>query len=305
MDDVTDTVFRRIIAEIAPPDLYFTEFVNVDGLQSAGRTKLLPKLQFSEIERPIIAQIWGKKPENFYQTSKELVAMGFSGIDINMGCPDKAVVRNECCSALMNNRSLAIEMIEATKEGSAGKIPISVKTRLGFNEIDLSWHRLLLQHQLQALTIHGRTKAELSNVPAHWNVIGDIRLLRDEIAPSTKIIGNGDVLNRSQGRYLAIKYQVDGIMIGRGIFHDPFVFSDSSLWNSYTKEQKIKLYTKHVELFLDTWKHGERRINTLNKFCKIYIQGFDGAKELREKLMGQQSAADLLQALDKELFFAN
>lgn len=297
MDDVTDTVFRQIVAEVAAPDLFFTEFVNVDGLQSVGRERLLPKLQFTESERPLIAQIWGKTPENYYKTAQDLVGMGFSGIDINMGCPVKAVVKDGCCIALVNNRDLAVEIIQATQAG-AGNLPVSVKTRLGFDVVDLSWHELLLQQKLSALTIHGRTKKQMSNVPADWDNIGKISQLRDQICPNTKIIGNGDVMTRMQGLELAKKHQLDGIMIGRGIFQNPLVFaSEAGSWNDYSRQQKVDLYKKHVKLFAKTWAKNERRIPTLNKFCKIYINGFDGAKELREKLMAADSTDSLLHIL--------
>lgn len=293
MDDVTDTVFRQQVGAFAPPDLYFTEFVSVDGLQSPGREKLQKRIQFTDKEKPIIAQIWGKTPENYYKTARELAEMGFAGIDINMGCPEKNVVKNGCCVALIHNRELAGEIIQATREG-AGSLPLSVKTRLGFNEVDLSWHEFLLRHKLNALSIHGRTKKQMSAVPADWELIGKIRELRDLLCPATKIIGNGDVMNRAQGLELAKTHQLDGVMIGRGIFHDPFVFAKISPWAEYTKEQKIALYRRHVELFARTWRENERPIHTLNKFCKVYIGGFDGAKEFREKFMSAHSTDELL-----------
>ncbi len=299
MDDVTDSVFRQIIADCAPPDLFFTEFVNVDGLQSPGRDKLLPKLQFTNIEKPIIAQIWGKTPENYRKTSAELVDMGFAGIDINMGCPDKTIVKNGCCAAFINNRDLALEVITAVKEGAAGRIPVSVKTRLGFNEVDLSWHELLLNQAVDTLTVHGRTRKEMSKVPANWETIGKIREIRDRIAPQTKIVGNGDVMTRQQGLELADAYGLDGIMIGRGIFSDPFVFAENSLWGDYSPAQKIKLYKKHVNLFFETWPNGERRIDTLKKFCKMYINGFDGAVELRTELMNARTHSEIMAVLDQ------
>jgi tRNA-dihydrouridine synthase len=241
MDDVTDTVFRQVIADCAPPDMYFTEFVNVDGLQSLGRERLLHRLAFSAKEKPIVAQIWGLKPENFYKTTKDLIEMGFAGVDINMGCPVKAVIKSGTCSALMNNRDLAVEIIKATQEAVAGIIPVSVKTRLGFNEIDLSWSELLLRQNLDMLTIHGRTKKEMSKVPSNWAAIGDIRKLRDKIAPKTLIVGNGDVISRDQGLELAKTHKLDGIMIGRGIFSDPYIFANNSPWLDKSKQDKIEL----------------------------------------------------------------
>lgn len=299
MDDVTDTVFRQIIAETAAPDLLFTEFVNVDGLQSPGREKLLPKLRFNDKERPIIAQIWGKKPENYYKTTKDLIAMGYDGVDINMGCPDKAVVKNGCCSALINDRELAGEIIRAVKEAAGDHFPVSVKTRVGFTTVDLSWIEFLLQQKLNMLTVHARTKKEMSKVPAHWELFKDIIELRNKLSPSTLIVGNGDILNRQQGEELVKKYGLDGIMIGRGVFQDPYVFAKKSPWQDMSKEEKIELYKKQVQLFADTWKNNERRLPTLNKFCKVYIQGFNGAKELREKLMNAKSIEELLRFLEQ------
>jgi tRNA-dihydrouridine synthase len=298
MDDVTDTVFRQVVADCARPDLFFTEFVNVDGLQSEGRPRVIKKLQVdSEKEQPLIAQVWGKNPDNFRKTAAELVEMGFIGIDINMGCPQKVVTGNGCCSALINNRELALEIIKATQEGTAGRVPVSVKTRLGWNSIDYTWHELLLQQNLAMLTIHGRTRSEMSAVPAHWDAINEVRKLRDKLAPNTLVVGNGDVMDHRQGLALAEKYQLDGIMIGRGIFQDPYAFAEESPWPKQTKEQKVALYQKHVQLFADTWQHGERRVPMLNKFCKIYINGFDGAKELREQLMACESTGELLKIL--------
>src|SRR5579871_6688366 len=148
MDDVTDSVFRQIVADCAPPDFYVTEFVNVDGLQSPGRPKLIKKLQFTKKEKPIIAQLWGLKPENFYKTTKEVVEMGFDGVDINMGCPVKTVIKNGACAALINNRELAGEIIDAVKQGAGSALPVSVKTRVGFTTVDMSWIELLLTKKL-------------------------------------------------------------------------------------------------------------------------------------------------------------
>ena len=297
MDDVTDTVFRRVVASCAPPDLYVTEFVNADGLQSAGRTKLLKKLAFTAAEQPIIAQIWGKNPENFYKTAQELVQMGFAGVDLNMGCPIKAEVSNGTCSALITNRPLAQALIQAVQQGVAGRVPVSVKTRLGFNEVDFSWHEFLLQQNLSMLTVHGRTRKQMSLVPADWHAIATVRQLRDRLAPHTLIAGNGDVQNRAHGLELAHMHGLDGIMIGRGVFHDPFAFAQTSPWPGFTKTQRVALFAKHIQLFAETWQGGERPIHTLNKFCKIYIQSFDGAKELRERLMAAQTTGELLRIL--------
>lgn len=308
MDDVTDTVFRQIVASCAVPDLSFTEFVNVDGLQSPGRNRLLKKLQFVGSEKNLVAQLWGLKPENFKKTAEQIADGTFAhefglpedaqfvGIDLNMGCPAKSEVKSGACSALINNRPLALEIIKATQAG-AGGMPVSVKTRLGFNEVDFSWHELLLQQNLAMLTVHARTRKEMSKVPAHWEDLMPICELRNTLAPDTLLIGNGDVETRSEGLTLAKKYGLDGIMIGRGVFHDPFVFAEESPWPSFTKQQRIDLYAQHVTLFSQTWAVADRRIATLNKFCKIYISDFDGAKELREQLMNCESTEELLKLL--------
>lgn len=296
MDDVTDSVFRQIIADCAPPDLFFTEFVNVDGLQSPGRPKLMHKLQHTDKERPLIAQIWGKNPDNYYQTVKELKTMGFTGVDINMGCPVKTVIKQGCCSALIDDRGLAGEIIRATQK-AAGDFPVSVKTRLGSKEVDLSWIEFLLGFKLNMLTIHCRTAKQMSKVPAQWQYMDEIRRLRDAISPTTLLVLNGDVMTKQQGRELAEQYKLDGVMIGRGVFHDPFVFAESSPWATLSDEQRKELYAKHVKLFADTWPGAVRNIRTLNKFCKVYIEGFPGAKELREKLMTANSTDELLTIL--------
>jgi tRNA-dihydrouridine synthase len=309
MDDVTDTVFRQVVASCAPPDLYFTEFTNVDGLQSPGRPKLLKRLLFTPAEQPLIAQLWGKEPENFYKTAQEIAdgtlarelglpeGVNFAGVDLNMGCPQKSEVQNGTCSALMNDRPLAAEIIRAAQDGLAGRLPLSVKTRIGFSQPDTSWIEFLLDHDLWALIIHGRTKAQKSKVPADWKFVGWARSLRDHLASETLIIGNGDVRDRAHGLELAKQYKLDGIMIGRGLFHDPFAFAEHSPWPGFTRAERVELYKKHVQLFATTWQHRERPIQTLNKFCKIYINNFDGAKDLREQLMACKSTDELISHL--------
>jgi len=307
MDDVTETVFRRVVNECAPADLYFTEFVNVDGLVSPGRSKLMKKLRFTVSEGPLVAQLWGLKPENFETIARQVTdgtiarelglpeGVNYVGIDLNMGCPAKSEVQNGACSALINNRPLAKEIIEATIKG-AGDMPVSVKTRLGFTEVDFTWHEFLLSFDIAMLTIHGRTRKEMSKVPAHWDLIGEVRKIRDKVAPNTLIVGNGDVLSRSQGEDLARQYGLDGIMIGRGIFQDPYVFAVNSPWEQKTEQERIELLRHHVTEFTAEWED-DRRFETLKKFAKVYISGFDGAKELREQIMATNSAAELLKLI--------
>jgi tRNA-dihydrouridine synthase len=297
MDDVTDTVFRQIVADCAKPDVFFTEFVNVDGLQSPGRPKLMHKLLLSKKENPVVAQLWGLKPANFYKTTKELAKMGFDGVDINFGCPVKTVIKNGACAAMINNRELAGEIVDAVKDGAGTSLPVSVKTRVGFTTIDMEWIEFLLNKKLDLLSIHGRTAREMSKVPASWHLIGQAREMRDSLAPQTLIVGNGDVMNRNRGETLADEYKLDGIMIGRGILHDPFAFSESSPWQDWPPEQKIDLYKKQIRLFLETYEQGERRFETLRKFCKLYINGFADASELRANFMNTESPEEALNVL--------
>ena len=301
MDDVTDTVFRQIVADCARPDLFFTEFVNVDGLQSPGREKLLPKLRFDKKEQPIIAQLWGLKPDNFYKVTKDLKKMGFARVDLNMGCPVKTVIKNGACAALIKNRELAGEIIDTTQRAAGKDFPVSVKTRVGFDSVDMDWIEFLLAKKLNMLSIHGRTAKELSKVPADWALIGQARELRDKLSPDTLLVGNGDVNSRSEGLALAKQYRLDGIMLGRGIFHDPFAFAEDSPWPDWTKKQKLELFSRHIELYLKTYKQNERKFEALRKFCKVYINGFEGAGELRAKFMATDSPAEALQLLSANL----
>jgi len=299
MDDVTDTVFRQIIISCARPDLFFTEFVNVDGLQSPGRPRLMHKLEFTAKEKPIFAQIWGKNPENFYKTAKQLIEMGFDGIDINVGCPDKSVVKNGCCSALINNRELAGDIINAVKKAVNKQVPVSVKIRTGFKEVDFSWPEFVLRQGIDILTVHGRTTYELSKVPARCQDIGKIREIRDCLARRVLIVGNGDVYSRQQGEELAKKYNLDGIMVGRGIFNNPFIFAKESKWGSLKPDKKIKLYIKHIKLFESTWRLNDKQnFEGLKKFAKMYISGFEGASVLRSRFVRQPTLEKMISVLE-------
>lgn len=302
MEDVTDTVFRRVIGQTAPFDLYMTEFVNVDGLQSAGRPHVAKRLQFDASEQPLIAQIWGKDPDNFYKTTLELVEMGFVGVDINMGCPAKAVIKDGCGGGLIREPERAVEIIKAVQSAAEGHFPVSVKTRIGFREYNPEWLKLLLQQDLNMLTVHLRTVREQSLVAAHWDLMAEIRQLRDKIAPNTALVGNGDVVNRAHALELIDQSGIDGAMIGRGVFHDPYAASERSPWPDKSREEKLMLYRQHIELFESAWQGDPRKpMAPLNKFCKVYVSGFDGAKDLREKLMHCRNLEELKSSLDNAL----
>lgn len=308
MEGGTDTVFRQIVTSCGRPDAMFTEFTNVEGMLSKGKEEVRKRLIYSEKERPIIAQIWGKNPDSFYLVAKQLVEMGFDGIDINMGCPERTVVNNGCCSALIQTPELAAEIISRTRAG-AGNLPVSVKTRIGFKTIETErWIGFLLKQNLDALTVHFRTQKEMSLVPAHWEEAETVSKLRNEIAPQTIIVGNGDIEDKEQGRQLSLKYGLDGIMIGRGAFHNPYVFDESVDYHAQTEEERIALLKKHIDLFEKTWKKVhpisergyQKSYPPLKRYFKIYISGFDGAAEMREKLMLTQNleaAKDFLSSI--------
>lgn len=300
MDDVTDTVFREVVARTGAPDLAMTEFASTDGfVHPKGRTSVERRLQVNASEKqagvPLVAQIWGANPEHYYQTAKELAARGdFVGIDINMGCPEKGIVKRGCCGGLIERPEVAAEIIAATKRG-AGDLPVSVKTRIGLRTIITEeWLSHILKQDIAALTVHGRTVKEMSKVPAHWDEIGKAVKLRDELAPNTLIIGNGDVKDREHGLELIERYGLDGIMIGRGIFHDIQAFSRQPA--ELSPAARIELLNQHFDLYAQTWGD-TKRFDPMKKFAKVYISEFPGAAELRAKIMETKSISEAKQVL--------
>lgn len=293
MEAVTDVIFRHVVAEAARPDVFYTEFTNSASYCSEkGEHSTRGRLHFTEEEQPIVAQIWGSKPDNFAQMAKGLAEMGYCAIDINMGCPDKAVIKSGGGSDLIRNPDLAAEIIAAAKEAG---LPISVKTRLGFSKIDewREWLSHILRQNVAVLTIHLRTKKEMSKVDAHFEIIPEIVKLRDEIAPQTLLQINGDILSVEQGLELAEKYPgIDGIMIGRGVFHNPFVFEKEA--KSHSKDELIGLLKLHLDIFDEYATRFEiRKFEPLKRFFKIYIREFDGASDLRTKLMETKSTDEV------------
>ncbi len=283
MDDVTDVVFRRLVHELAPADVYFTEFASVEGFCSPGRQAIERRLRLHPDEGPVIAQIWGTTPEYFREMAAELAQRGFAGIDINMGCPVRDIIKNGGCSALINTPELAAEIIAATKEG-AGDLPVSVKTRLGWSKPEIrEWLGFLMQQDIAALTVHLRTVKEMSKVDAHWELATEIVALRDELTPGLLLMGNGDVANRKEAEQRIAESGLDGVMIGRGIFHNPWAFEREVA--EHTVEERLAALTRHLDIFETTWQDGEKRFDPLKRFFKIYVQGFDGAAQLRAKLM--------------------
>ncbi|HFN9397635.1 TPA: tRNA dihydrouridine synthase [Staphylococcus aureus] len=297
MEDVTDIVFRHVVSEAARPDVFFTEFTNTESFcHPEGIHSVRGRLTFSEDEQPMVAHIWGDKPEQFRETSIQLAKMGFKGIDLNMGCPVANVAKKGKGSGLILRPDVAAEIIQATK---AGGLPVSVKTRLGFYEIDewKDWLKHVFEQDIANLSIHLRTRKEMSKVDAHWELIEAIKNLRDEIAPNTLLTINGDIPDRKTGLELAEKYGIDGVMIGRGIFHNPFAFEKEP--REHTSKELLDLLRLHLSLFNKYEKDEIRQFKSLRRFFKIYVRGIRGASELRHQLMNTQSIAEARALLDE------
>ncbi|HEG9602687.1 TPA: tRNA-dihydrouridine synthase [Staphylococcus aureus] len=297
MEDVTDIVFRHVVSEAARPDVFFTEFTNTESFcHPEGIHSVRGRLTFSEDEQPMVAHIWGDKPEQFRETSIQLAKMGFKGIDLNMGCPVANVTKKGKGSGLILRPDVAAEIIQATK---AGGLPVSVKTRLGYYEIDewKDWLKHVFEQDIANLSIHLRTRKEMSKVDAHWELIEAIKNLRDEIAPNTLLTINGDIPDRKTGLELAEKYGIDGVMIGRGIFHNPFAFEKEP--REHTSKELLDLLRLHLSLFNKYEKDEIRQFKSLRRFFKIYVRGIRGASELRHQLMNTQSIAEARALLDE------
>ncbi|WP_353457943.1 tRNA dihydrouridine synthase [Staphylococcus coagulans] len=296
MEDVTDIVFRHVVSEAARPDVFFTEFTNTASFcHPEGIHSVRGRLTFSEDEQPMVAHIWGDQPEQFREMSIGLAEMGFKGIDLNMGCPVANVAQKGKGSGLILRPEVAAEIIQATK---AGGLPVSVKTRLGYYEIDewKDWLKHVLKQDIANLSIHLRTRKEMSKVDAHWELIEAIKNLRDEIAPDTLLTINGDIPDRQTGLELVEKYGVDGIMIGRGIFHNPFAFEKEA--REHTSKELLDLLRLHLSLFQKYNKDEDRQFKSLRRFFKIYVRDIKGASQLRHQLMNTESIAEARELLD-------
>jgi len=342
MADVTDAAFRQIIVKYGKPDVLWTEFVSADGLaHPIGREKLMRDLSYIEGERPIVAQLFSSNPENMKSAAKLCAELGFDGIDINMGCPDRTIEKQGCGAAMIRTPDIAATIIQAAKDGIAesGKsIPVSVKTRIGYgsNEME-TWLPFLLRQNIAVLTVHLRTRKELSNVPAHWEYMERIVEIRNDISPETLILGNGDVVDMNDARKKVTETGCDGIMIGRAIFGNPFLFSDrekkspeqpifrwrvegrdlvqsflfrigiikkNKYWLRHTATiplaQKLEVMIEHASLFEELL--GDiKNFAIMKKHFKAYANGFPGAKELRIKLMDTSCTADVRTVVDEFL----
>ncbi|QRN91393.1 tRNA-dihydrouridine synthase [Mammaliicoccus sciuri] len=297
MEDVTDIVFRHVVSEAARPDVFFTEFTNTESFcHPEGIHSVRGRLTFSEDEQPIVAHIWGDKPDHFREMSIGMAEMGFKGIDLNMGCPVANVAGKGKGSGLILRPERAAEIIQAAK---AGGLPVSVKTRLGYYDIEewRDWLKHVFEQDIANLSIHLRTRKEMSKVDAHWELIEAIKNLRDEIAPNTLLTINGDIPDRKTGLELAEKYGIDGVMIGRGIFNNPFAFEKEP--REHTSKELLDLLRLHLTLF-DKYATSEtRQFKSLRRFFKIYVRSMRGASELRHQLMSTETTDEVRALLDE------
>ena len=295
LEDVTDVAFRTLIARTAKPDVMWTEFTSADGLVLApepGRSKLLKKLSFGAQERPIVAQLFSANPAHMEEAARLVADSGFDGIDINMGCPDRAIEKGLCGSGMIKHPALAREIIRAAKRG-AGGVPVSVKTRIGYatNEIP-TWIPNLLEEGIAALTIHARTRNELSNVPARWEHVKEVVDIRDAMGVDTLVIGNGDLQNLQDAREKVAAAGCDGAMLGRAIFGNPWLFGE----HIAAPHERVVALIEHITLF-DELLGGYVNFATMKKHFKAYISGWDNAKELRVALMETTTAQEALSVL--------
>lgn len=297
MEDVTNVVFRHVVAEAASPDVFFTEFTNTESYcHPEGIFSVRGRLTFTADEQPIVAHIWGDKPEHFRDMSIGMAELGFKGVDINMGCPVPNVASKGKGSGLIRHPETAAAIIQAAK---AGGLPVSVKTRLGYTDVDewREWLTHVFKQDIANLSIHLRTRKEMSSVDAHWELIPEIKKLRDDIAPDTLLTINGDIPDRQKGLELANKYGVDGVMIGRGIFTNPFAFEKEP--REHSSNELLDL----LKLQLDLHDKYSTEIEPLpfkplRRFFKIYVKGFRGAGELRNQLMSTETTDDVRELLD-------
>ncbi len=301
MANVTDAAFRRIIAKYGKPDVMWTEFVSADGLMSSGKEMLLRDLEFSDAERPIVAQLFTGHPDKMFEAAHLAKELGFDGLDINMGCPDRAVEKQGGGAAMIKDMKNAKVVLEAAKEGWKGEskdddisgvLPVSIKTRIGYNKNQIEeWIAFLLEQKLPALTVHLRTRKEMSDVSAHWELMPEIVKLRDRISPETIIIGNGDVASIDDGKKKAKESGCDGAMIGRGIFGNPWCFSGRSVADIPLAE-RLGVLVEHANLF-EKILGDIKSFAIMKKHFKTYVSGWDGAKELRIQLMETNNATEV------------
>ncbi len=248
--DVTDAAFRRTIARHGKPHVLWTEFTSADGLCGARHEPLWCNLLYSEAERPIVAQLWSADPATMERAATLVAGMGFDGIDINMGCPDRRVEKR-----------------------GAGATPVSVKIRIGYDRDVLdTWLPALLETQPAAITIHARTRQEKSDVPAHWDAVARAVSIRHAMGSQTRLISNGDVQDMAEARARATATGVDGVMLGRAIFGNPWLFHPSIARDRLTAAERLRVLVEHTQLF-ETLLGEIKSMDRMKKHFKTYLSG--------------------------------
>lgn len=296
--NVTDAAFRSIITKYGKPDVIWTEFVSADGLILGRKEILLKDLLFDKSERPIVAQLFTAKPDIMEKAARLVRELGFDGVDINMGCPDRSVERQGAGAALMKKPELAREIIRAAKNGAA-PLPVSVKTRVGYSKNELeAWLPEILAEEPAVVIIHARTRKEMSAVPARWELVKRAVEIRDEIQKNipkserTLILGNGDLKNISDAKEKVKETGADGAMLGRAIFGNPWLFNRRKKIEKIAKKEKLRVMIEHTKLF-EKLLGDVKKFANMRKHYKAYVSGFDGAKELRTRLMEAEAVAEV------------
>ena len=338
MDGVTDPAFRLMVARYGKPDVQFTEFINVDEV-CHGVDAAWSQLRYDEIERPIVAQIYGADPDKFYQVAQVVCELGFDGVDINMGCPSKNVSARGCGAALIRNPPLAKEIIRAVQAGvrdwASGHrldavglrprvvervkalasartgdgttprrpIPVSVKTRLGYDAVVIEdWAAVLLEERPAAISIHGRTLAQMYRGRADWDAIGRAAKLVRET--STLVFGNGDVESMDDLVRKVRDTRVHGVLIGRSALGNPWIFrakarAKAAVSGSAVTElppdvplqERFRVALEHARCFESLG--GASRFSAMRKHLGWYCTGFFKAAEVRAQMFRATSSCDV------------
>lgn len=297
MEDVTDAAFRKIIANNGKPDIMMSEFTSADGIVSPGFERLKDRLLYDESERPIVLQLFSSKPDKMFKAAEIASKYGFDGIDINMGCPDKNVCGQGSGAALIKNPELAKDLIKAALDGGQG-IPVSVKTRIGFTYINFqSWIPNLLEQPISGLTVHLRTRKEMSKVPAHWEFAKEIAEIKNSIRPETKLIGNGDIKSYEEGVQLSKDNSLDGFMVGRGIYGNPWFFNSKIKKEDLEKKIILETLVEHIQEF-DKLLGSNRHFVIMRKHFKSYLSGLVADKNKLLDLLNSNSAEEAISIIN-------
>ncbi len=325
MDGVTDASMRFVAKKYGQPDIIYTEFVSAEGLWRIKKRgdlehKIWNELKYSEIERPVIAQIFGSEPESFYEAAKIVCELGFDGIDINMGCPSPGLEKRGGGAGLIRDKCNAVEVVEATRRGVQDylrtqgiensrtqdkEIPVSLKTRIGSDKPDPKWWEVIAGMQMPAVAMHGRTFKQLYSGEADWEML----LQAAEVirASGAKFLGNGDVkeiknsktqelkIVTKTGREIDLTGKMDGVLIGREATGNPWVLRK----DGYVPTVKEKLAVaveqakKYEELFNAEYDDKHFQFFPMRKHLACFVRGFEGSVSLRRQLMSANNADEV------------